>query len=94
MLNSPMFSIFLLPILQNLFLGKTRRRAEEAADQFAVDAFHGDGEFVIQTLTKLHTLNASPHQLKPSDEIMSTHPSLANRVAAIRRYANKEGVAN
>lgn len=94
LLNSPMFSILLVPIVQNIFLGKTRRRAEEVADQFAVDVFHGDGEFVIQTLTKLHTLNASPHQLKPSDEIMSTHPSLTNRVAAIRRYAKIEGVSN
>jgi Zn-dependent protease with chaperone function len=86
LLNSPMFSIVLLPVLQNLFLGKARRRAEEAADRFAVDEMRDDGEFVIQTLTKLHTRNASPHQLKPSDEMLSSHPSLVNRIAAIRRY--------
>ncbi len=91
LLNTPFFAIFVMPLLTTLLVGRGRRRAEELADRFAVDSTGGDGEFVIATLTKLHTLNAMPHQLKPSDELLSSHPSLANRVAAIRRYMGEKG---
>jgi Zn-dependent protease with chaperone function len=90
LLNSPIFAIFILPVLQSLAMGRTHRRAEEAADRFAVDAT-GDAELVVRALRKLHTLNATPHTLKPSDEALSTHPSLANRIEAIRRYAAEKG---
>jgi len=83
-LRSPIFSIFVLPMLLNLVLGRGRRRREEAADRFAVEVT-GDPELVIRALTRLHTLGETPHQLKPSDEALSTHPSLANRIAAIRK---------
>lgn len=53
------------------------------ADAFAVRAL-GDPELVIRTLIKLHTLNESPHRMKPLDEAVASHPSLVNRLAAIR----------
>ncbi|MGV3722948.1 MAG: M48 family metallopeptidase, partial [Actinomycetota bacterium] len=87
-LRGPIFSIFLLPIVMNLILGKERRRHEEVADRFAVDVT-GDPELVIRMLTRLHTLESSPQQLKRSDEAISTHPSLVNRIAAIRSYATE-----
>lgn len=87
-LRSPIFSIFVLPLLLNLVLGRGRRRREEAADRFAVEVT-GDPELVIRVLTKLHTLEASPHELKRADEAISTHPSLVNRIAAIRSYATE-----
>jgi Zn-dependent protease with chaperone function len=85
-LSGPMISIFLLPLGINLLLGRGRRQREAAADRFAV-AVTGDPERVIQTLTKLHTLNATPHQLRRSDELLSSHPSLVNCIAAIRASA-------
>lgn len=75
----------------NLLLGRGRRQREAAADRFAVEVI-GDQELVIATLTKLHTLNASPHQLRPSDEILSSHPSLVHRIEAIRS-AQSQGTA-
>jgi Zn-dependent protease with chaperone function len=89
-LNGPMISVFLVPVLMNLLLGRGRRRREAEADLFAVEAA-GDPELVIATLTKLHTLNASPHRLKPSDELLSSHPSLVNRIETIRRNSGLPG---
>jgi Zn-dependent protease with chaperone function len=86
LLRGPLVGVFLLPLILNLVLGHGRRGREQEADRFAVD-YTGDAELVIQTLTKLHILNATPHELKPSDEAISTHPSLARRIAAIREYA-------
>jgi len=81
-----MISIFVLPFVLNLLLGRGRRLREAAADRFAVQATQNP-ELVIATLTKLHTLNASPHRLRPSDEIFSSHPSLTHRIEAIRSHA-------
>ncbi len=85
-LSGPMISIFVLPFVLNLLLGRGRRLREAAADRFAVQATQNP-ELVIATLTKLHTLNASPHRLRPSDEIFSSHPSLTHRIEAIRSHA-------
>ncbi len=84
LLSGPMVGVFLAPLLLNLILGRGRRAREAAADRFAVEVV-GDPERVIATLTKLHTLNASPHRLKRGDELLSSHPSLAHRIEAIRR---------
>jgi Zn-dependent protease with chaperone function len=64
--------------------GRGRRKREEEADLFAVERT-GDSELVIRALTKLHTFNSMPHALKPSDEALSAHPSLAHRIEAIRK---------
>lgn len=85
-LSGPLVGVFLVPLGINLLLGRGRRRREAAADHFAVEVT-GDPERVIHTLTKLHTLNATPHQLRRSDELLSSHPSLVNRIAAIRGNA-------
>ena len=83
LLHSPIFAIFVMPFLSNYLLGKRRRRNEEQADAYAVEVTH-DPALVIHTLTKLHTLNAQPHHLKPSDEAIHTHPSLTHRIKAIQ----------
>lgn len=70
-----------LPIM--LITGFGTRKRELEADALAVQ-WTGDPELVIRALTKLHTLNASPHRLKPGDELVSSHPSLVNRIKAIR----------
>ena len=69
-----------------LILGKSQRRREVEADRFAVEQT-GDPELVIRALRKLHTLSATPHMLKPSDENLMMHPSLAHRIEAIRETA-------
>lgn len=84
LMNSPLFAIFILPLLRGLLMGRDQRKQEEMADRFAVEVT-GDPDLVIHTLTKIHTLDATPHELKPSDEIISSHPSLKNRIVAIRR---------
>jgi Zn-dependent protease with chaperone function len=81
LMNSPLFAIFILPLLRGLLMGRDQRKQE---DRFAVEVT-GDPDLVIHTLTKIHTLDATPHELKPSDEIISSHPSLKNRIEAIRR---------
>lgn len=83
-LRGPLIGTFLSPIPFSLVLGRGQRKREEEADRFAAQTT-GDPELVIRTLVKLHTLNASPHQLKRADEVISSHPSLARRIAALRR---------
>lgn len=75
--------IFILNGIVAAAVSPYRRRLERDADAFAVRAC-GDPELVIRTLVKLHTLNESPHRLKPMDEAVASHPSLVNRIAAIR----------
>jgi Zn-dependent protease with chaperone function len=84
LLRSPFATIFLMPILRGLILGRGQRKREEEADRFAVEVT-GDPELVIRALTRIHTLAAAPHRLKPSDEAISTHPALVHRIEAIRR---------
>ena len=47
----------------------------EQPDSFSHEVT-GAPDLVINTLSKFHTLNTTPHELKPSDEIISSHPSL------------------
>lgn len=82
--NSGLFGIFIMPVLTSLILGRGQRRQEEEADRFAAEAT-GDPELVIRALVKIHTGNATPHTLKPEDELLATHPSLANRIRALRQ---------
>lgn len=84
LLFSPIVFLPCLQIVTMIIGGRGRRKREEEADLFAVEQT-GDPELVIRALTKLHTLNAMPHALKPSDEAFSSHPSLAHRIEAIRK---------
>jgi Zn-dependent protease with chaperone function len=72
--------VALTPVLAS---GRGRRQREREADALAVE-WTGDPELVIRALTKLHALAGAPERLKPSDEFLSTHPSLAHRIHAIR----------
>jgi Zn-dependent protease with chaperone function len=88
-LSTPLFFILGANLLLAWLLGPGRRKREEEADRMAL-TWTGDPELVIHTLTKLHTLNAMPHRLKPSDEALSAHPSLTHRIEAIRKRAAAE----
>ena len=70
-----------------LISGRGQRTREREADALAVE-WTGDPELVIRALTKLHTLAGTPGRLKPSDEFLSSHPSLAHRIEAIRARAS------
>jgi STE24 endopeptidase len=82
-LDSPFMFIFVLPLISSFVFGRWRRKNEREADRFAVEAT-GDPELVIRALSKIHTLNETPYRLKPIDEALSSHPSLQNRIDAIR----------
>jgi Zn-dependent protease with chaperone function len=83
-LNNPIVYVVLLNTVIALVVGPGKRRREEEADRLAVE-WTGDPDLVIRALTKIHTLNESPHRLKRSDEAIHSHPSLVHRVEAIRR---------
>jgi len=83
-LSGPLVFFFLVPFLQSLVFGKARRKHEHSADAFAAWAV-GDKEVVIRALTKMTQINQSPARLKPIDEVLSSHPSLVNRIEALRR---------
>jgi|GEM_PF-6427659 Zn-dependent protease with chaperone function len=46
-----------------------------------------DAETVIAALKHVHELNGSPLKLRPADEAIASHPSLENRIKAIRRLS-------
>ena len=83
---SPLPIILLVNVPLLLLTGPLKRKREREADALAAQ-WTGDPELVIRALTKIHLLNASPSRLKPSDEALSSHPSLRNRIEAIRENA-------
>ena len=80
--NSPLWGLFVIPLLARAALGRGSRRRELEADRFAVEAV-GDPEIVASALRRVHTLSGTPGRLRPEDELLSTHPSLARRIAAL-----------
>ncbi len=83
LLQSPIFAIFLLPLLRAALIGRGMRAREHAADCLAVQ-WIGDPELAIRAIERVHHLNEVPGRLKPSDEAVSAHPSLVRRIEAIR----------
>lgn len=78
------FALLLAPIfVMAVYVDRGQRKREREADAMAV-AWTGDPELVIRALTKLHHLSNTPGRLKRGDEALSSHPSLENRIAAIR----------
>jgi Zn-dependent protease with chaperone function len=75
--------ILLVNPLLVITFGKWFRRNEDEADAFAVSAT-GDAETVIAALKHIHEVNGSPSRLRPADEAIASHPSLENRIKAIR----------
>lgn len=84
--NIPFLFVVVSNLLMALLLGPIRRRREREADAYAVQ-WTGDPELVIRALTKVSQRIGNPSRLKPSDEALSSHPSLQNRIEAIRRNA-------
>jgi Zn-dependent protease with chaperone function len=83
-LDIPLLFLIVSNLLTALLLGPIRRGREREADRYAVE-WTGDRELVIRALTKVSQGIGNPGRLKPSDEAMSSHPSLQNRIDAIRR---------
>lgn len=77
---------FMLPLILLPLIATKSKRNEFEADAFAVRMV-GDPEVVISALTKITDLNQTPRRLKPKDEKWRSHPSLENRIAAIRAAA-------
>ena len=84
--NFPFLFVVVSNLLIALLLGPIRRRREREADRYAVQ-WTGDPELVIRALTKVSQGIGNPARLKRSDEALSSHPSLQNRIDAIRRGA-------
>ncbi|MEI7575301.1 MAG: M48 family metalloprotease [Armatimonadota bacterium] len=73
-----LISFIILPVVS-----WQKRKAEREADRFAMETI-GSRETVERALVAIHTLNEAPHELVKFDEVLSTHPSLKNRIAALR----------
>jgi heat shock protein HtpX len=84
LVQHPIFFIIPANLLVLLVTGRDRRKRELAADRLAAE-WIGDPELVARALTRLHTLAAVPGRLKRGDEAISTHPSLAYRLEALRQ---------
>lgn len=83
LLSTPILWMSVLNLPALMVVGRWSRKHEREADSLAVQ-WTGDPELVIRALTRIHTLNQSPHRLKQSDEVLHSHPSLENRIQAIR----------
>lgn len=73
-----LISMLILPIVS-----WQKRKAERQADRFAMETI-GSREIVERALVAIHTLNEAPHELVKFDEVLSSHPSLKNRIASLR----------
>ncbi|MGO8673536.1 MAG: M48 family metallopeptidase [Capsulimonadaceae bacterium] len=76
--------LFIVPMYLLLFtvVGAGRRKREMEADDLAAKLV-GDSERVAGAIRRLHEQNAVPTRLKPMDEAISSHPSLAHRLDAL-----------
>ncbi len=81
--SSPVWGFVALPFLSALVQGRGSRRREFEADRFAVEAV-GDPEIVASALRRVHSLAQTPGTLRPTDEALSSHPSLSRRLAALK----------
>ncbi|HVT11425.1 MAG TPA: M48 family metallopeptidase [Fimbriimonadaceae bacterium] len=79
---SPIMIFAISPIL-GILVGRLYRRNEREADRFAVE-LTGDAETYIRALEKIHLFNAMPGRLNTYDEARSSHPSLDNRIKALK----------
>lgn len=77
-LIGPITGLAILPIVS-----WQKRRAEREADRFALEVI-GDLGTIERALTAIHTLSEAPHELVKFDEMISSHPSLKNRLKALR----------
>ncbi len=81
-----MFFWFGLPALFARAFSPRKRRAEHAADLFALEQT-GDVDLVARALVKIHDANLAPHRLHPRDERVASHPALEKRLVRLREAA-------
>lgn len=81
-----MFFFFGVPFVTAWLFSPRRRKAEHAADLFALEQTD-DLELVCRALVKIHDANRSPHRLHPRDERVASHPALERRLARLREAA-------
>jgi Zn-dependent protease with chaperone function len=63
------------------------RRGDERVSDLRAATLCGDASALVRALTVLHALRRVPRRLSGFDEEISTHPSLARRLLAIRQAA-------
>ena len=63
------------------------RRGDDRVSDLRAAALCGDASALVRALTVLHDLRRVPRRLSPFNEEISTHPSLARRLQAIRQAA-------
>ncbi|MGC4118495.1 MAG: M48 family metalloprotease [Myxococcales bacterium] len=66
------------------FLQQSSHRPQESACDRRAAELCGDPETLVRALGRLHAMSLMPRRLAPEDEVSTSHPSLASRVAAIR----------
>lgn len=66
------------------FLQQSSHRPQESACDRRAAELCGDPETLVRALGRLHAMALMPRRLAPEDEVSTSHPSLASRVAAIR----------
>lgn len=76
--------VWALAVMLSLALYGTHHRAHEAESDSRAVALSGDAEALVSALVKLHALARLPRRWDPQMERRSTHPSLAQRIRAIR----------
>jgi Zn-dependent protease with chaperone function len=73
-----------LVVMLSLALYGTHHRTHEAESDARAVALSGDAEALVRALVKLHALARLPRRWDPDLERRSTHPSLSQRIQAIR----------
>ena len=91
LLDSGLVGIFILPLVVSVVLGPARRRNEHSADRFALRMV-GDYGTVARSLARVHLLGGAPHTLRGFDALAASHPSLAQRLDALRAAARELGL--
>ena len=71
-------------VLITFGLRAVRHQSHERDSDLRALELTGDGEALISALTKLHALLRMPRRLGMQGESMTTHPSLARRIQALR----------
>ncbi len=81
----PLF--WLIGLLGIVIVRVSRSRGHETQSDLRAIELCGDADALIRGLTELHVANAMPRRWRAETERMSTHPSLARRIQAIRAAA-------
>jgi Zn-dependent protease with chaperone function len=85
--------LWAISIMTALFLRGAHHRAHEAESDRRAVSLCGDPEGLVRALVRLHGLGRLPRRWSVEAERLSSHPSLAQRIQAIRATAGRESAA-